>query len=500
MTASRLFRIDALLLPIILLIALAPLAVGYDRVVPTWDELFFLHNAVCVNRSVFALSLSGIDLCFSETAKSPLMALLLIPAGPLSGAAEKLNIIPVILALTTLAMVILLGWLLHRTRVPLAAVVIAAAAAALSPSLMGGNAPFLADGLLAVTTLDTLLLLLLEWEDPATTAAHAFRRGALWGLVGSVGILSKLTYAAFAGLVFLPLLVIAFRRGGKRSTLIELGVALIVGSAALLILARYGKLYYAHAFGAAFGGVSSFYDDGQSRWVFLRAAVGSNLPITIACALLTGWAALKLKRSPTRVVIAVYLVAVMFLYLFIAAGSPNKDPRFFWPVWLALPFCCAVGVPPWGPRRTPARFPAAVAISVAVALSLPMAGRFDLSSVQKALSIVRFAHDANARSLIVGADTARLNIETFLLAKQLEWAPFHDMSIDTIVYDITRGLSVEQSLARLSRADAVVFFPIDGSAPGWSNERIDQFRAAMISPPRKVLTLPGNEGVILTLP
>jgi hypothetical protein len=159
-------RFRSLLCALIVLAGLSFLALNSDHSEPAWDELWFLHRAGCVSHAVFAASLSGVDTCLSNVFKSPIMTVLLLPAGPIHGIESALSIAPVCLAFTVLALVVGLGWLLSLMRMPLAAVVISVLAARFSPTLFQGHAPFLVDDFLALVVLLTLLLPVLEWTAP----------------------------------------------------------------------------------------------------------------------------------------------------------------------------------------------------------------------------------------------------------------------------------------------------------------------------------------------
>ncbi|MGA2793991.1 MAG: hypothetical protein ABSE69_10725, partial [Roseiarcus sp.] len=233
---SHQFR--SLLCTLIVLAGLNFLALSSGHSKPAWDELFFLHRAACVSRAVFDASFDGVDLCFGQMSKSPLMALLLLPAGPINGIVGALSIAPVCLALATLSLLVVLGWQLSRIGVPLIAVVLSVVAAALSPALFEGHAPFLVDDLLSIVVLATLLLLPLEWKAPPKTQGEAALRGALWGTIATLGVLSKLTYFLFLGAIAVPVVLVAYRRTGWRILFTEIIAASPFGLIALFMLGR----------------------------------------------------------------------------------------------------------------------------------------------------------------------------------------------------------------------------------------------------------------------
>src|ERR1043165_9150950 len=170
-------RAAALMRGLVLVVFLAPFAVGYNVSTPAWDELFFLHNAACLNQALFSGSLREFDGCLAAMAKSPIMSTLLVPVGPLAGSVSKLASATVVLALLTFSQIILLVILTQRVRVPLLALAVAALAAFFTPALMTGGPPLLVDNLRWVTILNTLLLLPLECDEPTRAARAAIGRG-----------------------------------------------------------------------------------------------------------------------------------------------------------------------------------------------------------------------------------------------------------------------------------------------------------------------------------
>ena len=493
-------RAAALVGGLVLVLMWAPLAVGYNISTPAWDELFFLHNAVCVNHAVFSGSLHELDLCLGAMAKSPIMAALLIPAGPLNGSISKLSSAPVVLALLTFSQIILLAVLTWRVRIPPLAIIIAAVSVFFTPALMQGGAPLLVDDLLAVTILNTLMLLAVECDLPTHGLVPSIGRGIFWGVVGSIGLLSKLTYLLFAALVFVPAVIISLRRSGIVATAVKLLAALGIGLGAILVTLRYGQGYYAHAAAAAFGDLAQYYNDGLTRLAFLRSVEGSIRPLWIAVIILGCWAFWPGRISRERAMISIYLLSIMLLYLFVASGSQNRDPRFFWPIWLAIPFCLAIAVPPMkASDRTVAASMVVVPAIVALALSFAMLGRFDFSAVALAQRVLDLLPGNRPINVIIVTDEGTFNIETLILAKRLGGSLHANKTIDTAVYDIVRNLSVADSIERLREADyAIAREPLPvAAAPEWTNRFHQQFLAALQESDRVVATLQGNPNTII---
>lgn len=492
-------RTAALMRGLVLVIFLAPLAVGYNVSAPAWDELFFLHNAACVNQAIFSGSLRELDGCLAAMAKSPIMAALLVPVGPLAGSVSKLASATVVLALLTFSQIILLAALTQRVRIPLLALAVAALGVFFTPALMAGGAPLLVDHLLSVTILNTFLLLPLECDEPTSNARAAVGRGLLWGMVGSIGVLSKLTYLLFAALIFVPVIVVSFRRSGTALTALKIAATLAFGIIGLLVLLRYGPNYYVHAAAAAFGEVAQYYSDGLTRLAFLRDMAASVWPLWVAILILGCWAFRPGHVSRERIVISLYLLAIMLLYGFVASGSQNRDARFFWPVWLAIPFCTAIAV---APVRTANRAIGAAVVSVlivvAFALSFPMLGRFDFSAVAHAARVLDLLPRDRPITVFIGTDEGTFNVETLTLAKRLGGAAHANKTTDTVVYDIVHNRTVNDSVERLRKADYVIMrVPLSNAAPEWTNRYHQQFLTALQESNDVLETLQGNPRTII---
>lgn len=482
-----------------LVAAAMPFAFSYHRAIPAWDELFFLHNAVCVNQAALSGSIPGLDACFAELSKSPLMALMLIPAGPLHGNPGSLGLASVVLALTVFGVAISLGHIATRLNVPVWSFALGSVAILVTPSISAADAPLLSDGILAFVVGCTLLLPLLETQQELP---NTWSRGVSWGLLFGMGATLKLSYLFFAGPVFLLTAFLSFRSVGLRTTVFKILVATLFASPALLVLARYGRQYLQHAQNFSFGSLAEYYTDGVSRWLFVSHQIVENsVPLLIVVAL-GGIAVWRWRHDPLRVATGLTVAGIVVLFDVVAAGSPNKDPRFFWPVWVSLPMCIAAAIPSRTRSTRSPRLPAPLgwAMAFAVLLSLPMYSRMDLRAVEHARAALELARQRGAKSFGIAADTAAVNVETFTLASRLNRAQFGDMRIFTVVYDTMQGKDAKASLTSLTSADVAAFFQPDGSAPEWANRHFAEFVRQLSSPTREVVNLPGAGPIQLSFP
>lgn len=477
------------------LLLLSPMVVSFTERTPSWDELYFFHRAACVHNAVQALSLTAMDRCMNDVFKSPIMVATLLPSGPLHGV-EGLAIAPITLALATFALLWLGIRMAQRGGIQLALAVAAAGIAILAPTLSGG-APFLVDDICSIIILDTLLLLPLETASERGTGWASFRRGLLWGLLFSLGLLSKLTYLYFGG-IFGLLLIISWRRHGMAPSLVKLAGMAMVSLLPVLLFMRYSPEYWHHAWESAFGPLTAFYNDHIQRWAYLRmsfAQLGWAYWLGIAALLCLALLRWRRSRETRGFGTAALMFVVVLGYLWIATGSPNKDPRFFWPVWLALPFCAAAATSGASLVPVPIRGIGFAPLALSLVLSIATAGRFNMHAVAKMQLVLDSLPHNRPITVLIADDEAAYNIETLMLARQLDLREFRKMATGTVIYDIVSGRTPADSIRRLLSADYVIFrWPLDSTAPEWTNRFMPQFRAAIEAKGHLYRDFPGRDG------
>lgn len=480
------------------LLLLSPMIVSFAGHTPAWDELYFFHRAACVRDALQNLSWLTADQCMDNLAKSPLMVATLLPSAPLHGTVG-LAVAPITLAIATFALVWLGVRMAQRGGMKLPLAVAATGIASLFPT--PGGSWFLADAICTIVILDTLLLLPMELAAERGTRAESFRRGLLWGLLFSLGLLLKLTYLYFA-ITFGILLLISLRRDGLADSLVKLAGMAAISLLPILLFLRYSELYWQHAMGSAFGPIAALYDDHIQRWAYLRMSISQmGWAYWIGIGVLLCYALLQWQRSRDArgLRLAALMLAIVLGYLFIAAGSPNKDPRFFWPVWLCLPFCAAVAATTGTSLApVPMRGIGLAPLWVSIVLSVATVSRFDLHAVAKMQLVLDSLPHNRPITVLMADDEAAYNVETLILARQLDMPRFHNMAVGTVVYDIANGRTVADSIQRLMHADYVILrwpvpsWPAVGSAPEWANRFLPQFRTAIEAKGHLYRAFPGR--------
>ncbi|MBP2566427.1 hypothetical protein J2766_003023 [Agrobacterium tumefaciens] len=464
---------------IIFLVILSPLANSWQRISPSWDDTFFLHNGLCLARSFWEANLNAIDICMSQIAKSPIMAVLLIPAGPIGGRIEGLSVAPFVLSLAIATLILVLHHFLRLAKVPYIAILLAASFAITTSSMRSSGAPFMVDGLLAIVVACTIAFVFVEYENAALSPAQSMKRGMIWAFLITIGMLSKTTYAVIALLVAPIAIWISILRSGLNMTVIKLFSLMVFSIPLVIVLIRYGDIYLAHAKNSSFGPLSSFYNDGLSPFRFILDSSAQNWSLWVGILLLLIFVVARgLERE--RAITGLLVALVILVYFVISSTSPNKDPRFFWLVWVTLPFCAACSIAPQ--RNSPLSMGSSPAIQFLCALliAIPAVGRLDLEKFRTSVAALASLPENATATAYLATDSAHFNIETLLLAQQLEWKKYSQLQIRTVVYDVVSEKSPQKSLERLASADYVLGqFPVPGDAPDWANRYASVFEQSL---------------------
>ena len=486
---------------LLLVLILAPLAFAVSPMSFRWDDTFFIHHAVCVERAFWTANLSQFDGCLASMAKSPILALLMIPAGPVRGNLESIVVAPFVLALFIAALVWLLARLTAIARVPLPAAIVAAIAAIASPPIWNNGAPFLADGLLAVIVVNTVIMLFVEWEAPTATTGQTIGRAGLWALLLTLGLFCKVTFGFVAVLLAPAALAVSWVRNGFLATAIKFVALLVFLIPAMFVLDRYGELYLQHAQDSSFGALAvEFYNDGLSRFQFLSRTLPTVWPMLVGIAGLSCWAFFA-RAERGRIALALWGGAVMLGYVVLATGSPTKDTRYFWMVWLTLPFCAAAAVAPSPAFPAPAPSAKVLVVLLIFALATPTLGRVRLDGLRLSVETMARLPANRPASVALTTDDPEFNVETMLLAQQLDWSHRSKLIVFTVVYNIVNDRTPEKSLETLAKTDIVLSrYPAAPGAPEWTNRFAPAFDEALRTSGRQVEVQPGSPPIdIFTL-
>ena len=388
-------------------------------------------------------------------------------------------IAPFVLAVVTFGVAIWLVSLTARARVSLPAFIGFAGAVLLCQPLAGSGAPFLVDGAFSIVVGIATILPILECAAPAALPRQALLRGLLWGCVAGIGALSKVTFGPFGLLAAPCILWASLRHDGTRATLYKTASALLACVIPALMFLRYGTMYLGNGWRSSYGNLAAFYASGLSAGDTLAATVASTGPAYwIICGALLSAAVVRRRRDPERLALGLITATIGLMYLLAACCSQNSEPRFFWPVWFVVPLSLAGAIAPSDREPDgPGRLSAIVICLVAVIWSLPMLSRFDFRDVREARALLTFLRTDQAIRLEVASDPPFFNINTLLLAQQVDWHELWTVDAETVVYDYAYERPMEYSEQRLCSATYVVLiWPVSvPPAPEFTNRFVSRF-------------------------
>lgn len=175
-------------------------------------------------------------------------------------------------------------------------------------------------------------------------------------------------------------------------------------------------------------------------------------------------------------------IAIILIYLGIAARSQNRDPRFSIPVMIAMPLCLVWHKVSKKPSIRLGVAPVLAALLVGTAFFLPMIRRPELPPIRRAGDLLEALYKQRAVpgrpiKVTIATDGPTINIETFLLAKQIRWDSSKNVVLDTLVYDAINKVRVEDGFRSIDAANFVLFLkPEVAPGPDWSRVYAADYR------------------------
>jgi hypothetical protein len=287
-------------------------------------------------------------------------------------------------------------------------------------------------------------------------------RGALWGLLASVGILTKVTFGYFAALVFPLLFYITWRRSGWITTLRALSVCVLVSVPAIAFWSVYGAQFLNHATSSAWGNFAENWKVVSGPMAkFARYAEAAGVASGIVLASIVLAVAVQQWRRRSNWTDWAPL-AIVLGYVGIALTSPNDALRLLVPATLSLPFSILPLLKTHAPQDS--RWPIS-GLLVPIFLSVPMIVQVDTSASGQIEPLLKFLSERDIRNIVLAGDRNEMNRETFLLAQQLGGEQVSALKISTVVYDSAIGIPPELSFQKLRNADAVIIIPPPTDSP-----------------------------------
>jgi hypothetical protein len=475
-------RFAELLWGALILGCLAPLIVRYSPPLQvSWDEAYALGRAICTDRAVFAFDGRELVECFAHVKKSPLLAMIALPFGPLPATSAGLGLTLVSLAVLQWMMAVALVVLLLELRIPRWMAVAVVLALALTKPLTEQAGRLLADMPFTLTVAATLLLVPLEARASRRGGAKEdVVRGVVWGVVFTLGLLGKMTYLVFAGVVGAALIFVRWRLSGARSAGRAVAAAAVVAAPAITLTALCWESLYAHAQLAAFGTYAHLWSSGKGPLGYLAGVAASAPFVTVSCVLLAAALPFAVRRNPRAALASLPGLVAVCLYEVVALTSANQDIRFQFPTLVGLPLALLV---PWA-RLDEARGVvsgrAVLAWAAAgVVLAIPASARYDFSNIVDQARFFERLPTSRKWRVLLATDSPMLGTDTLQAALELIPRGIFRAGIDTVVYDEADGRDLEFSLGKVDLADYMIM-DADPSRlyPEWTNTRAQVFREA----------------------
>ena len=471
----------------------APTFISYQSYVFRWDDADYLRRAIEVSRIVWSSHARGTAhlreiVSAVHSFRLPTMALLGIPWGPLASwdAAGKCFLTLAILISLFAAVCI---FLLARIGVkPLvltsASVCIFFSIGPIPSSSLTHHAAiaFMTDYLLAWISVTALLLIPHEVRIGASSICQSLLRGILWGLILSLGTITKISFLYFVVTIASALLITEFFRLGRSNMLAALAGLTCSSIPVALYLVKYGGSALANGETASFGSLATYYETPFLEFVSESVHGSPGLMVFIIfTSIAAGYLAIR-KRISLRNPDFVALLIVVG-YSIIVLASVSRLIRYSFPTILSLPLLFAVllsekAVPL--PRKS-ATLTAAFVFCVLISASLPMRAKAQReASLGRADAVLSRAIRCNDRSIILATDSPTLNSALLGLAASVtELGP--GMRIDTIVNSAMDDVPIREDFRVMQNSDMIVFQNDDVLSPPFTNQRVAEYRSFMQS-------------------
>ncbi|QTA84461.1 hypothetical protein [Desulfonema magnum] len=462
------------------LLLILPTVITYTPYQMGWEELYFSHRALSLNQAFWTADFKGMEEALSIMAKSPVMAFLSLPWGPIGGTAGGVGLVVFTMALLTWIFIFISFHMMKKTGVPDWVILLASLSVFLNPFLKGYAGRLLIDQLVSWIILSFLLLISLELEAGDKSSAGSFSRGCLWGAIVSAGLFCKVTFIYFMGLAIPIIIFLKWRKDGIRYLGITLFGAFLLCLPSFLIWMKFGKLYLGHAWASSWGPRAIFYAANDTSYFafwerFFHAVNWSVFPCAIILVLIFRMI-LKRQMQWTQFLPAV----VIFSYLFLCSTSQNSDLRFLMPVMIALPFTMAAALSKSEESRYIPRIKNVLILMIIVA-SVPMTQVPKLDKVHELTRLFSVLKHHGVKNILMATDSTFLNTESLLLSKEFLGKNGDTLKIATLVYDDMHARELEYSFERIDKADAVLFEKPLPKEPSFTNKKVKEYHNRAVS-------------------
>jgi len=463
-------------------LCVAPTFISYRPWVFTWDDSDYLSRSIEVSRAFYSWSVHQLGVAMVSM-RPPAMTFLGLPWGPLASWDAASNCFLTLAAATSLLAALCFYLVLRIGVKPLFSILAGLCVfASMGPYPVEGASAhsaatgFLADSLFAWTTLAAVLLLPFEARSPCPSGRSAVMRGVLWGLVLSLGAMTKVNFLYFVVTIVPALFLIGFLQGGLPRAVRSVTAFFCVSAPSAFYLVHYGRAAFDNARASSFGGVATFYRIPVATFLgdTFRESPGMLFSFLLtACALIyVVCVAVRRRRMQPWPDLLAVLIVIGFGIIVLAA--PNKQIRYAFPAIVALPFLTGILLSGKG-DPVPARTAASAAVVVLCALlaaSVPTRHRADRRSLDRCEAVLAEALRCNAKSIVIATDSPTMN--NSLLGLAMEFSPSRASNV-TLAYRAMSGVPVAEDFRAMGESDLVVFQDREALRPAFTNQRVPEY-------------------------
>ncbi|MGA9465809.1 MAG: hypothetical protein WBV28_23670 [Terracidiphilus sp.] len=458
----------------------APCFISYRSYFLFPDGADSLARSILVSRAFWSGHFHGLS-TFLSADHPPAMMLLGIPWGPIASWESASKCFYTLAALQSVLASSCLYMLLRIGVKPLVLVAVSfCVCAAIGPFPAASRAhleatSLLADGLLGWTSLAAMLLIPFEARVHSRATGSAILRGIAWGLILSLGVLAKLNFLFFVGLVVPTLFFIKLRHDRLRNAFAATIAMGCVSAPCIYFLLRHGNVAFNNAKSASFGLLAHFYYVPLSRFLygmFFHDSPGLMLSIVFIFVALV-FLALKWRGKyawPDFIPIM-----IMIGFTVIVLSSPSKDVRYLFPPIVAIPFLLGILISREGfpaPRGI-AKVAAALVLLAFLAAGVPTRNLADRASLSRCDAVVSLATRFDAKRVVLATDSVTLNINLMRLDGALSGPSFP--AIEPIDWSAVANVPIEEDYRTMRESDMVVFQDQVALFPAYTNQRVSEY-------------------------
>jgi hypothetical protein len=460
-------------------LCVAPTFISYQPYLFTWDDSEYLTRSTAVSWAFWSGNVQGL-VAAMVSQRPPAMTLLGLPWGMPTTWDVAGNCFFTLAAVTSLLAALCLYLLLRIGVKPLFLVLASVCVfASLGPYPPGADAhaaatSFLSDSLFAWTTLAAVLLIPYEARMDCPSIKTAVLHGLLWGMILSLGAMTKISFMYFVVSVIPILFLIRLYHSGLRLALASLGACACSSLPAAVYLLRWGGRAFAYAKMWSFGPLTNLYYQPLSQ--FLGTAV-RELPGLLLSFLLMAAALvyLVIKRRLSLLGPDLLALLVMIVFGIVVLSSPSRDIRFDFPAIVALPFL--TGILMSGKGQSVSRRSAALAAGLVfcglLAAGVPTRHRAKIECLSRSYAVLAMATQCNAKSVLLATDSPTLN--AYLLDLGRMYSESEVGRTGTLASNAMAGAPIELDYRVISEYDQVVFQDRPALSPPFTNQRVLEY-------------------------